>query len=303
MTKPAQPLPIKEYSYIRTWPNPTGASFELVLMSNLLFLVMIADKKVAPRTSNSQLTNLSRPNSANPAITTTTTSSGTTDDNDRKISKQLLRATISTRTFQEIKDKRTSTPCSDGAPENKEAAVLRTMHSLEGTRKHYTAWQKEKAQEAFGAIKRPAPEPPVTVEKEREKEVARPTSLDSAQALATKKKKNGDERRSLGLGRIGGSSLSNEKEKIDKEKIIEKPMAPPTSPRGYTSIYSFIRTYKLTSSDILDQKHEQNVPATRAYLLRPHKRQGVKVSAHTPRLMLPLAKYSPLRMMSRPWRS
>lgn len=239
MTKPAQPLPIKEYSYIRTWPNPTGPSFELVLMSNFLFLVMIADKKVAPRTSNSQLTNLSRPNSANPAITTTT------NDIDHRISKELSsRATISTQTFQEIKDKHTSTLCSDGAPENKEAAVLCTMRSLEGTRKHYTASQKEKAQEAFGAIKRPAPEPPAVVEKEREKEVARPTSLDSAQALAndgTVKKKNGDERRSLGLDRIGGFSLASDKETIDKEKKIEKSMAPPTSPREYTSIYSFIK--------------------------------------------------------------
>ncbi|KIR96928.1 CAMK/CAMKL protein kinase [Cryptococcus deuterogattii 2001/935-1] len=114
--------------------------------------------------------------------------------------------------------------------QNKEAAVLRTMRSLEGTRKHYTASQKEKTQEAFGAIKRPAPEPPATAEKERENEVARPISLDSAQALATEKKKNGDERRSLGLERIGGSSLASEKEKIDKEKTIEKPMALPTSP-------------------------------------------------------------------------
>lgn len=230
MTKPAQPLPIKEYSYICMWPNPTRP-FELVLMSNFLFLVMIADKKVAPRTSNSQLTNLSRPSSANPAITTAT------NDNDHRISKELSsRATISTQTFQEIKDKRTSTLCSDSAPENKEAAVLRTMRSLESTRKHYTASQKEKTQEAFGAIKRPAPEPPATAEKERENEVARPISLDSAQALATEKKKNGDERRSLGLERIGGSSLASEKEKIDKEKTIEKPMALPTSPSEYTSI-------------------------------------------------------------------
>lgn len=238
MTKPAQPLTIKEYSYIRTWPNPTRP-FKLVMMNNFLFLMMIADKTIAPRTSDSQLTNLSRPNSANPAITTTP------NDNGHRISKVLSsRATLSTQTFQEIKDKRTSTLCSDGAPEDKEAAVLRTMRSLEGTRKHYTASQKEKAQEAFRAIKRPAPEPPAILEKEREKEMARPTSLDSAQALAndgTGKRKNDDERRSLGLEGIGGFSLASDKEKIDKEKKIEKSMATPTSPREYPSIYSFIR--------------------------------------------------------------
>lgn len=238
MTKPAQPLTIKEYSYIRTWPNPTRP-FKLVMMNNFLFLMMIADKTIAPRTSDSQLTNLSRPNSANLAITTTP------NDNGHRISKVLSsRATLSTQTFQEIKDKRTSTLCSDGAPEDKEAAVLCTMRSLEGTRKHYTASQKEKAQEAFRAIKRPAPEPPAVLEKEREKEMARPTSLDSAQALAndgTGKRKNDDERRSLGLERIGGFSLASDKEKIDKEKKIEKSMATPTSPREYPSTYSFIR--------------------------------------------------------------
>lgn len=183
---------------------------------------MVADKKVVPRTSNSQLTNLSRPNSANPPTTTT----GSTA-NDGRTSKELSRAT-SAQTFKETKDKRISTFSSDDAPENKEAAVLRTMRSLEGTHKHYTDSQREKTQEAFGAIKRPAPEPPATVEKE----AARPTSLDSAQALANGEKgktEKGDERRSLGLDRTG-FALASGKEKINEEKKIQKPMAPPMSP-------------------------------------------------------------------------
>lgn len=101
------------------------------------------------------------------------------------------------------------------------------MRLLEGTHKHYATSQREKAQEAFGAITRPAPEPPATVKKE----MARPTSLDSAQALANGekgKKEKSDERRSLGLERIG-FGLASGKEKIDEEKI-QKPMAAPMSP-------------------------------------------------------------------------
>lgn len=105
------------------------------------------------------------------------------------------------------------------------------MRLLEGTHKHYAASQREKAQEAFGAITRPAPEPPATVKKE----MARPTSLGSAQALANGekgKKEKGDERRSLGSERIGFGHASG-KEKIDEEKKIQKPMAAPISPCEY----------------------------------------------------------------------
>ncbi|WVQ73507.1 hypothetical protein IAR50_003079 [Cryptococcus sp. DSM 104548] len=124
-------------------------------------LKVFADKKAVPRTSNSQLTILSRPNSA---------ASGT---------KEVSRTT-SSRT---LKDKRAS--AQSFVSGNKEDAVLRTMRSLEGTRKLFTAQQKEKAQEALATIKRPAPSPP------------RPKSLDSA----VEKEKKVDERRSLGIDR------------------------------------------------------------------------------------------------------
>ncbi|WVF68723.1 hypothetical protein IAT40_003495 [Kwoniella sp. CBS 6097] len=130
---------------------------------------LVADKKVVPRTSNSQLTNLSRPNSS---------ASGNTA-NGAVISHSSSMATL--------KDKRVSALSAGSAPKSKEEAVLRTMRSLEGTRKliHTHAEKKEKATEALAAVKRAAPEPP------------RARSLDSA----VEKSKKEDERRSLGLDR------------------------------------------------------------------------------------------------------
>lgn len=67
--------------------------------------------------------------------------------------------------------------------------------------------------------------------------MARPTSLDSAQALANGekgKKEKSDERRSLGLERIS-FGLASGKEKIDEEKI-QKPMAAPMSPCEYPQL-------------------------------------------------------------------
>ncbi|WVQ96253.1 hypothetical protein IAU59_003357 [Kwoniella sp. CBS 9459] len=144
MVKAAQPLRIKELS-------------------------LIADKKVVPRTSNSQLTNLSRPNSG---------ASGNTADG------AMLSHSSSMAT---LKDKRVSALSASSAPKSKEEAVLRTMRSLEGTRKliHSQAEKKEKAAEALASVRRAAPEPP------------RPRSLDSA----VEKSKKEDERRSLGLDR------------------------------------------------------------------------------------------------------
>ncbi|ODN74147.1 hypothetical protein L202_07598 [Cryptococcus amylolentus CBS 6039] len=181
MSKPAQALKVKEHT-------------------------VFTDKKVVPRTSNSQLTNLSRPNSA---------ASG---------AKELSRATSS----QTLKDKRASGQSFVSG--NKEDAVLRTMRSLEGTRKLFTSQQKEKAQEALASIKRPAPSPP------------RPKSLDSA----VEKEKKIDERRSLGIDRAllpgvkkedvdvkvkeGGIEVDVHIHHQEKEKKVaqkEPPMSPP----------------------------------------------------------------------------
>lgn len=66
----------------------------------------------------------------------------------------------------------------------KEEAVLKTMRSLEGTRKI----QRVKSRDVLGAIKRPAPSPP------------RPRSLDSQMETDTRKSKE-EQRRSLGIER------------------------------------------------------------------------------------------------------
>ncbi|WVQ65424.1 uncharacterized protein L199_003600 [Kwoniella botswanensis] len=146
--KPAQPLRIKELS-------------------------LIADKKVVPRTSNSNLTNLSRP--------TSSTSQNTTQG--------VLSHATSTST---MKDKRVSAiSTTSTVPKSKEEAVLKTMKSLEGTRKLVHAHTHDKAAEAIAAVKRHAPEPP------------RPKSLDSAVELkkADSVSRKEDERRSLGIER------------------------------------------------------------------------------------------------------
>ncbi|WVQ84397.1 hypothetical protein IAT38_006549 [Cryptococcus sp. DSM 104549] len=213
MTKPAQPLRIKELSFI-------------------------ADKKVVPRTSNSQLSSLSRPGSA---------ASGTSKDLSRTTSTQTLKETSTAKELsrvtstQTLKDKRVSalsgtsvatSATATAMPKTKEDAVLRTMRSLEGTRKHFSQAQKEKAQEALAAIRRPAPSPP------------RPKSLDSAVETAGRKDKV-DERRSLGLDRAVLVKVKEEEVDIkvkdgghevdavihfQHEKKAEAAKAPPISP-------------------------------------------------------------------------
>ncbi|WWC88336.1 uncharacterized protein L201_003246 [Kwoniella dendrophila CBS 6074] len=152
--KPAQPLRLKELSFI-------------------------ADKKVAPRTSNSNLTNLSRPTSA--------ASQNTAQGNTNTLSHAVSASTLKHKTSS----------ISTHIPKSKEEAVLRTMKSLEGTRKlvhnYNNNEKKEKVSEAIAAIKRHAPEP------------RRPKSLDSAVELnnttAKSQTRKEDERRSLGIDR------------------------------------------------------------------------------------------------------
>ena len=67
---------------------------------------------------------------------------------------------------------------------SKEQAVLKTMRSLEGTRR----FGQPKSRDVLGAIKRPAPSPP------------RPKSLDS-QLEVEKKQDKEEHRRSLGIER------------------------------------------------------------------------------------------------------
>ncbi|WVO18574.1 hypothetical protein L204_106293 [Cryptococcus depauperatus] len=169
-TKPTQPLRVQEFSYI-------------------------ADKKVVPRTSNSQLTNLSR------------TSSATSNR------KELNRVT----SLHTLKDRRVSALSGATYAKDKQEAVLRTMRSLEGTRKHFTVAQRGKAQEAFAHIKRPAPSPP------------RPRSLDSA----VEKEKYVDERRSLGLDRALLGVFKEElaiKNEESKDELGKQQKTPPVSP-------------------------------------------------------------------------
>ncbi|WWD18784.1 hypothetical protein CI109_103239 [Kwoniella shandongensis] len=143
--KPAQPLRMKE-------------------------LAVTAGKKVAPRTSDSQLTSLSRPTSAS-------------------CGKDLTHST-STST---LKDKRVSVLSSTStAPKSKDDAVIKTMRSLEGVKKlhqHHHKEKDEKVHDALAAVKRHAPEPP------------RPKSLDSAVELEKSKEQKDEQRRSLGLER------------------------------------------------------------------------------------------------------
>ncbi|OCF43528.1 CAMK/CAMKL protein kinase [Kwoniella heveanensis CBS 569] len=177
MVKAAQPLRIKELS-------------------------LVADKKVVPRTSNSQLTNLSRPNSAASGNTAT----------GAVLSHSSSMATL--------KDKRVSVLSSSSAPKSKEETVLRTMRSLEGTRKliHAHNEKKEKATEALAAVKRAAPEPP------------RPRSLDSV----VERSKKEEERRSLGLDRAVLVEINEEEVDITAEqaKKVVNPTSPPCAQRS-----------------------------------------------------------------------
>nr|XP_018262002.1 CAMK/CAMKL protein kinase [Kwoniella dejecticola CBS 10117]OBR84160.1 CAMK/CAMKL protein kinase [Kwoniella dejecticola CBS 10117] len=161
-------------------------------------LALIADKKVVPRTSDSQLTNLSRPISAS----------------SQNTNQALLSHATSTAT---LKDKRVSILSSTSTiPKSKEEAVLRTMRSLEGTRKlvHGHAadkHEKAKAAEALAAIRRHAPEPP------------RPISLDALVELDSRKV---DDRRSLGLERAVTVDIREEEVDIrvkegGKEQLID----------------------------------------------------------------------------------
>nr|XP_019045252.1 CAMK/CAMKL protein kinase [Kwoniella bestiolae CBS 10118]OCF24182.1 CAMK/CAMKL protein kinase [Kwoniella bestiolae CBS 10118] len=175
--KPAQPLRIKELS-------------------------LIADKKVVPRTSNSNLTNLSRPSSAAGQST----------------AQGVLFHATSTST---LKDKRVSAlSTTSTVPKSKEEAVLKTMKSLEGTRKLVHA--HDKATEAIAAIKRHAPEPP------------RPKSLDSAVELkkADSVSKKDEERRSLGVERAVLVDVREEEVDIKVKEGNKEPMRPaePMSP-------------------------------------------------------------------------
>ncbi|WRT68102.1 uncharacterized protein IL334_005077 [Kwoniella shivajii] len=184
-------------------------------------LSLIADKKVVPRISNSHLTNLSRPSSATSQCTA-----------HAVISHSSSSATI--------KDKRVSILSSTSTvPKSKEEAVLKTMRSLEGTRKLVHGHdKKDKACEALAAVKRQAPEPP------------RPKSLDSVVQLQSKKD---DERRSLGIDRAvlvevkedevditvkeGGREVDtvvhfNERSKVDRSSVPAVPMSPPRAQRS-----------------------------------------------------------------------
>nr|XP_019003885.1 CAMK/CAMKL protein kinase [Kwoniella mangroviensis CBS 8507]OCF67346.1 CAMK/CAMKL protein kinase [Kwoniella mangroviensis CBS 8507] len=182
--KPAQPLRIKELS-------------------------LIADKKVVPRTSNSNLTNFSRP--------TSSTSQNTTQG--------VLSHAVSTST---IKDKRVSAiSTTSPVPKSKEEAVLKTMKSLEGTRKLVHAHTHDKAAEAIAAVKRHAPEPP------------RPKSLDSAVELkkADSVSRKEDERRSLGVERAVLVDVREEEVdiKVKEGKRPVKPAEPMSPPREQRS--------------------------------------------------------------------
>nr|XP_019013084.1 CAMK/CAMKL protein kinase [Kwoniella pini CBS 10737]OCF51865.1 CAMK/CAMKL protein kinase [Kwoniella pini CBS 10737] len=179
--KPAQPLRIKELS-------------------------LIADKKVVPRTSNSNLTNLSRPASA-------------TSHNTRQA---VLSSSTSTSTLKENRISVLS--ASSTVPKSKEEAVLRTMRSLEGTRKIVHTHgndKKEKAAEAIAAIKRHAPEPP------------RSKSLASADDLTHQKE---DERRILGLERAVLVDVREEEVDIKHDQArpmrTAEPMSPPRDKRS-----------------------------------------------------------------------
>ncbi|KAK8858890.1 hypothetical protein IAR55_003121 [Kwoniella newhampshirensis] len=141
-------------------------------------LAVAADKKITPRTSHSQLATLARSNSGASSTTFMT--------------KELSHTTSSST----LKDKRVSVLSSTSTvPKTKDEAVLKTMRSLEGTKKAHQYHQdhgqkeKEKVHDALAAVKRPAPEPP------------RPKSLDSAVEITNSKEKKEEQRRSLGLER------------------------------------------------------------------------------------------------------
>jgi hypothetical protein len=180
-----------------------------------------------PRTSQSELGNLSRPASSSSL-------------NTAALRKTDSKATIKTAepgrvTSAEVKgksadaiDKRTSAlsavSTASTAPQNKEEAVLKTMRSLEGGALAGHAAEKGKIlrkipskRDVLAKITRPAPEPP------------RPQSLDSAKSAegagAAKKGKD-EQRRSLGVerrleelqeeaGRYSEESLRGEKRTQD----------------------------------------------------------------------------------------
>jgi protein-serine/threonine kinase len=110
--------------------------------------------------------------------------------------KTLSRPTSKTASNSNLKEKRTSAISASSnttfttRTRNKEEAVLRTMRSLEGTRKV----------DISSVITRPAPEPP------------RPRSIDSA--VVEVKGGKDEQRRSLGVERkLGGVIEEDEKEK------------------------------------------------------------------------------------------
>lgn len=129
-------------------------------------LSVIHQAKPGLRVSGAEAPSLSRATSAN-SLTTTT-------------------ASIDTLKAKSIADHRVSaiSTTSTIPVKSKEEAVLKTMRSLEGTRRI----ERIKSRDVLGAIKRPAPSPP------------RPRSLDN-QVESEMQKIKDDQRRSLGIER------------------------------------------------------------------------------------------------------
>ena len=120
-------------------------------------LANMSETRIPPRVSGGQVSTLSRAASAD----SLSTSNKVADNRDSAIS---TTSTIPAKTKAE--------------------AVLRTMRSLEGTRRV----ERVKSRDVLAAIKRPAPSPP------------RPRSLDS-QVEAESRKTKEEQRRSLGVER------------------------------------------------------------------------------------------------------